>query len=146
MKFLGYRRPDGRVGIRNHVLILPTCVCSADAARIAAGNVNGAVTFHNQNGCGQIGKDFEMTMDIEAGYAANPNVYGTVLIGLGCEEHQAHLVAQAIRKRTNKPLVSFVIQDMWAARLKRWSWPLGPPKRWCWRPPPRPVWSATCPS
>ncbi len=112
MTFMGYRRPDGRVGVRNYVLIMPTCVCSADAARIASQNVRGTVTFHNQNGCGQIGKDFEMTMDIEAGYAANPNVYGTVLIGLGCEEHQVHLVEEAIRKRTNKPLVSFVIQEV----------------------------------
>lgn len=112
MKFMGYRRPDGRVGIRNYVLIMPTCVCAADAARIAAQNVNGAVTFHNQNGCGQIGKDFQMTMDIEAGYAANPNVYGTVLIGLGCEEHQTHLVEAEIKERTNKPLVSMVIQEV----------------------------------
>ena len=109
---MGYRRPDGRVGIRNKVLIMPTCVCSADVARIVSSNVNGTVTFHNQNGCGQIGKDFQMTMDIEAGYAANPNVYGTVLIGLGCEEHQVSLVTEAIRKRTNKPLVSFVIQEV----------------------------------
>ena len=111
MKFMGYTRPDGRVGIRNHVLVMATCVCATDTARIVSSNVNGTVTFHNQNGCGQIGKDFEMTLDVEAGYAANPNVYGTVLIGLGCEEHQVRLVAQAIRERTNKPLVSFVIQE-----------------------------------
>ena len=112
MKFWGYRRPDGRVGIRNHVLIMPTCLCAADAARLAAEHVQGAVTFHNQCGCGQIGKDFEMTMDMEAGTAANPNVYGTVLIGLGCEEHQAALVAKEIRKRTNKPLEILVIQEV----------------------------------
>lgn len=112
MKFNGYRRCDGRVGIRNQVLILPTCVCAADTARIVAQNVKGTVTFHNQNGCGQIGKDFQMTMDIEAGYAANPNIYGTIVIGLGCEEHQASLVCAAIRERTNKPLESIVIQDV----------------------------------
>ena len=92
MKFMGYKGPDGRVGIRNHVLVMATCVCATDTARIVSSNVNGTVTFHNQNGCGQIGRDFEMTLDVEAGYAANPNVYGT-LIGLGCEEHQVRLVA-----------------------------------------------------
>lgn len=109
--FEGYRRPDGRVGIRNHVLVLPASVCSSDTARIIASQVQGAVSFTNQNGCAQIGKDLEYTMDILAGFAANPNVYGTVIVSLGCETCQANLVGDAIAKLTNKPQRTVVIQQ-----------------------------------
>ena len=85
MTFMGYRRPDGRVGIRNKVLILPASVCASDTTRIIASQVENAVTFNNQNGCSQVPSDQQFTMDVMAGYAANPNVYGTVVISLGCE-------------------------------------------------------------
>ena len=111
MEFLGYRRPDGRVGVRNKILILPASVCASDTAGIVAGQVEGAVTFHNQNGCSQVGADQQMTVDVMAGYAANPNVYGTVVISLGCENCQMDLVVSAIRERTNKPLEQFIIQE-----------------------------------
>lgn len=111
MEFLGYRRPDGRVGVRNKILILPASVCASDTAGIVAGQVEGAVTFHNQNGCSQVGADQQMTVDVMAGYAANPNVYGTVVLSLGCENCQMDLVAAAIRERTNKPLEQFIIQE-----------------------------------
>ena len=48
MTFYGYKRPDGRVGVRNHVLILPASVCASDTTRIIAQQVTGAVTFNNQ--------------------------------------------------------------------------------------------------
>ncbi len=111
MKFYGYKRPDGRVGIRNHVLILPASVCASDTTRIVANNVEGAVTFNNQLGCSQVASDQEFTMDVMAGYAANPNVYATVVISLGCENCQMDLVVEAIKKRTNKPLAQFIIQE-----------------------------------
>ena len=111
MNFWGYRRPDGRVGVRNKILILPASVCAADTARIVASQVEGAVTFHNQNGCAQIPSDQQLTMDVMAGFAANPNIYGTVVISLGCENCQMDLVAEAIRQRTNKPLRQFIIQE-----------------------------------
>ena len=111
MEFYGYRRPDGRVGIRNKILILPASVCASDTARIVANQVEGAVTFNNQNGCSQVGSDQQLTMDVMAGYAANPNVYGTVVISLGCENCQMDLVVKAIGERTNKPLAQFIIQE-----------------------------------
>lgn len=111
MEFYGYRRPDGTVGVRNHVLILPTSICASDTARIVASQVKGTVSFHNENGCSQVAPDQQFTMDVMAGYAANPNVYGVVAISLGCENCQMDLVADAIRARTQKPLRRFVIQE-----------------------------------
>ncbi len=111
MEFWGYHRPDGKVGVRNKILILPASICATDTARIVASQVEGAVTFHNQNGCSQVPSDMKLTLDTIAGMAANPNVYGTVVISLGCEGCQMDLVAEEIEKRTNKPLERFVIQE-----------------------------------
>ena len=111
MEFLGFRRPDGRVGVRNYILILPASVCASDTTRLVAAQVEGAVTFNNQSGCSQVTGDQQMTMDVMAGYAANPNVYGTVVVSLGCENCQMDLVTDAIKERTNKPLKTFIIQE-----------------------------------
>ncbi len=111
MNFYGYKRPDGRIGVRNHVLILPASVCASDTTRMVASQVKGAVTFNNQNGCAQVEGDQQLTMDILAGFAANPNIYGTVVISLGCENCQMNLVVEAIKERTNKPMETFIIQE-----------------------------------
>lgn len=112
MNFYGYPRPDGKAGVRNHILILPASVCASDTTRIIASQVAGAVTFHNQNGCAQVASDQQLTMDVMAGFAANPNIYGTVVVSLGCENCQMDLVVEAIRERTNKPIQSVVIQEV----------------------------------
>ena len=101
MKFLGYRRSDGMVGIRNHVLILPTVGCAAETCRIAAGLVDGAVSLINQNGCGEVEGNRKLTQTVLAGLAANPNVYGTILVGLGCELNLPDEMAAIIQSKTN---------------------------------------------
>ena len=111
MKFLGYRRPDGKVGVRNKIFILPTSVCASDTTRIIASQIESAVTFNNQNGCSQVAGDQQLTMDVMAGMAANPNVYGVIAVSLGCENCQMDLVVEAIKERTNKPIESFIIQE-----------------------------------
>lgn len=111
MKFYGYKRPDGTTGIRNHVLILPTVGCATETCRIISGLVNGTVSLANQNGCGEVEGNRKLTQSVLAGLAANPNIYGTVLIGLGCELNSADEMANIIRSRTNKPLVKLVIQE-----------------------------------
>lgn len=112
MNFYGYKRPDGKVGIRNHILILPASVCASDTTRIVSSQVEGAITFNNQNGCSQVASDQQFTMDVMAGFAANPNIYGTVVISLGCENCQMDLVTKAIEERTNKPLKTVIIQEV----------------------------------
>ena len=111
MNFYGYKRPDGRVGVRNKVLILPASVCASDTTRIISQQVVGSVTFNNQLGCSQVASDQQFTMDVMAGYAANPNIYGTVVVSLGCENCQMDLVTAAIRERTNKPMEQVIIQE-----------------------------------
>ena len=106
----GYRRPDGNVGIRNHVLILPTIVCATQTAQRVTELVQGTVTFIHQHGCAQVGTDYEQTFRTYAGIGKNPNVYGVVVLGLGCETHQARSVADEIAE-TGKPVETISIQD-----------------------------------
>ncbi len=110
MTFKGFRRPDGKAGIRNKILILPCSMCASDVARIVAQRVETAVSFHNQTGCAQVPPDMEYTMNMMVGFAANPNVFGTVVIGLGCETCQASMVTEKIASLTNKPIVTLEIQ------------------------------------
>jgi altronate dehydratase large subunit len=109
-KFWGYRRSDGRVGVRNHVLILPTITCATQAAKQITELVQGTVSFIHQHGCAQVGVDYEQTFRTYVGMGANPNVYGVVVLGLGCETHQARSVAGELAK-TGKPVEVVSIQD-----------------------------------
>lgn len=109
-KFLGYRRQDGKVGVRNHVLILPTITCATQTAQRITELVHGTVTFIHQHGCAQVGVDYEQTFRTYVGLGKNPNVYGVVVLGLGCETHQARSVAAEIAK-SGKPVETISIQD-----------------------------------
>lgn len=109
-KFWGYRRPNGQVGVRNHVLILPTITCATQAAKQITELVQGTVSFIHQHGCAQVGVDYDQTFRTYVGMGANPNVYGVVVLGLGCETHQARSVAGELAK-TGKPVEVVSIQD-----------------------------------
>ena len=111
MKFQGFLRPDGRIGIRNHILILPTVACANETCRIIAENLPEAVSLVNQNGCGEVEINRKITQTVLSGLAANPNVFGTVMIGLGCELNQIDDMARIIRSKTNKPLEALLIQE-----------------------------------
>ena len=111
MKFMGYRRSDGRVGIRNHVLILPACACGSESSRIVASQVRGAVNIVFNTGCSDVAANTEMSQKVLTGFACNPNVYGVVIIGLGCETVPHKALREKIQAMTDKPVVSFGIQE-----------------------------------
>lgn len=111
VKFWGYRRPDGRVGTRNHVLVLATVGCAAETARLAAEGLYGAVSFINQNGCGESSRNLRRTRDVLLGLAAHPNVYGVVAIGLGCEINRMDDFLAELKARTSKPVEALLIQE-----------------------------------
>lgn len=111
MKFWGYRRAEGRAGLRNHVLILPTCACASESCRITASQVRGAVNIVFNTGCSDVAANTEMSQRVLTGFACNPNVYGVVIIGLGCETVPHAALRDKIRAMTSKPVVSFGIQE-----------------------------------
>ncbi len=111
MQFWGYKRKEGRAGIRNHVLILPSCVCGSESCRIVASQVRGAVNIVFNTGCSDVAANTEMSQKVLTGFALNPNVYGVVIIGLGCETVGHRQLREKIQAQTSKPVVSFGIQE-----------------------------------
>ena len=110
-QFWGYRRREGRPGIRNHVLILPTCACGSESCRIVASQVRGAVNIVFNTGCSDVADNTAMSQKVLTGFACNPNVYSVVIIGLGCETVPHNKLREKIQAMTSKPVVSFGIQD-----------------------------------
>ena len=111
MEFYGYRRKEGRPGIRNHILILPTCACGSESCRIVASQVRGAVNIVFNTGCSDVAANTEMSQKVLTGFALNPNVYGVVIIGLGCETIPHAKLREKIQAKCSKPVVSFGIQE-----------------------------------
>ncbi len=111
MNFKGYLRPDGKVGIRNYLAVIPTSVCAATVAFNIASQVPQAVALPNQHGCCQIGADHEQTVNTLIGLGKNPNVGAVLVVGLGCEGVPIDQVAREIAT-TGKAVQSIVIQDL----------------------------------
>ena len=109
--FLGFPRPHGPAGVRNRVLVIPSVVCSAHVAQQIAAQVPGATAAPHQHGCSQIGPDRDQTARTLIGVGRNPNVYGVVIVGLGCEGVPAAELADGIAS-WGKPVRTFDIQDV----------------------------------
>ncbi len=109
-QLLGYVRPDGRVGVRNYVLVVPTVICSAVVSeRIAATDPGSLVALPHLAGCGQLGPDMSLTHQTLAAYCEHPNVGAVLVVALGCEQVVAQELAAAAR-RAGKPAEIVSIQ------------------------------------
>ncbi len=96
--FLGYARPDGRVGTRNYIAVVAASNCAAHTAELIAGsfageklpsNVDGVVAFPHGEGCAHtIGPDTEQLKRTLGGVLHHPNVSAALILGLGCEVNQ----------------------------------------------------------
>jgi len=105
-EFMGYGRPGGKVGVRNHLLIIAPMDCSFEPARLIAGKVDGSVAITQHHGCGYD----QMVANHLIGAGRNPNVAGVLVFGLGCESMTAERIAEGIRD-TGKPVETLVIQE-----------------------------------
>jgi len=106
--FLGYRRENGRVGIRNHVIILPLDDLSNTAAEAVANNIKGTLALPHAYGRLQFGEDLELHFRTLIGTGSNPNVAACVVIGI--EPGWTGRVVQGIAK-TGKPVEGFAIEE-----------------------------------
>ncbi|MBU8920210.1 UxaA family hydrolase [Bacillus sp. FJAT-29953] len=109
-QFKGYKRKDGRAGIRNHIGVICSVVCSSVVVKEIAESVPGTIAFTHGNGCAQLGDDFKLTKNMVAGISANPNLYSTLLVGLGCETNQISGLLESIPKV--KPIEGIGIQQL----------------------------------
>jgi (2R)-sulfolactate sulfo-lyase subunit beta len=103
----GYRRPDGRVGVRNHVVILPVDDLSNAVCENVARVVPGTLALPHHYGRLQYGEDLDLTFRTLIGSGASPNVAAAVVVGI--EPNWAHHVAEGIA-RSGKPVESYSIE------------------------------------
>jgi altronate dehydratase large subunit len=109
--FRGYRRSDGSVGVRNHVLVVPTVICaSVVAERIAASIAPVGTALPHLAGCGQLGPDQQITHDTLAAYCRHPNVGAVLVVALGCEQVIAQHLADSA-KQAGRPVSIIGIQS-----------------------------------
>src|SRR4029078_8047581 len=138
--FLGYRRENGRVGVRNHVIILPLDDLSNAACEAVANNVKGALAIPHPYGRLQFCADLDPAFRTLIGAGSNPNVAAVVVIGI--EEGWTKRVVDAIAE-TGKPVSGFGIEGhgdpapimraskiareyvQWASELERVECPIG---------------------
>lgn len=112
MQFKGYRRPDGKAGIRNHVLVIPSVVCANRVARGISQSVFGSVWVEHQHGCTQLGADAELTAKVLAAHGTHPNVFSVIVVGLGCETVRAQDIATSIKRQCPyKQVETIIIQE-----------------------------------
>jgi altronate hydrolase len=127
--FMGFRRPDGRVGTRNLILIIPTSMCASHEAqqismmaeftlykRERFPNVDGVVAIPHNKGCGcQDGSNLDVMLRTLSNYADHPNVGGVILMDLGCEKTNLAFVEKYLLRRDknfNKPVAKIGIQEI----------------------------------
>ncbi len=106
--FWGYRRENGRVGIRNHVIILPLDDISNAACEAVANNIKGTLALPHSYGRLQFGEDLELHFRTLIGTGSNPNVAAVVVIGI--EPEWTSKVVEGIRA-TGKPVTGFSIEQ-----------------------------------
>ncbi len=107
-KFMGYRRENGRVGVRNHVVILPLDDLSCAACEAVANNVKGTLALPHPYGRLQFGEDLELYFRTLIGAGSNPNVAAVVVIGI--EPVWTNRIVEGIA-RTGKPVAGFAIEQ-----------------------------------
>lgn len=106
-KFMGYRRENGRVGVRNHVIILPLDDLSNASSEAVANNIKGTMALPHPYGRLQFGEDLELFFRTLIGTGANPNVAAVVVIGI--EPEWTNRIVEGVAK-TGKPVEGFSIE------------------------------------
>lgn len=110
MDFQGYLRPNGQVGVRNYIAVIPSVFCANTVARNIASQVKSAIAFCHPLGCSQVGADLELTARTLISIGRNPNFGAVLVVGLGCERFTAQELYDGIVD-TGKPIKKIVIQE-----------------------------------
>lgn len=111
MKFQGYERADGSVGVRNRMLVMATADCAEPVARMIADGVEGVVAITQHHGC----IAGEMVANTLIGVGKNPNVAAVLLVGMGCEGMSVDSLGEII-KESGKPTEWISIQKLGGTR------------------------------
>lgn len=117
--FDGYNRPNGKVGVRNEIWIIPTVGCMNNVAtsiekraqQFVQGTVEDIIAFPHPYGCSQMGDDQENTRKILADLINHPNAGGVLVLGLGCENSHIEILKEYIGEYDEKRVKFLVAQE-----------------------------------
>lgn len=117
--FMGYRRPDGKVGIRNEVWIIPTVGCvnaickemENAAQKFVHGEIEAIVSYSHPYGCSQLGDDQLNTQKFLSGLINHPNAAAVLVVGLGCENNNIPELKKVLGKVDDKRVRFIVCQE-----------------------------------
>lgn len=117
--FQGFRRPDGKVGVRNELWIIPTVGCVNNVAtaierraqNLVSGSIEAVAAFPHPYGCSQMGDDQENTRRILADFIHHPNAGGVLVLGLGCENSNIDVLKEYIGEYDPKRVKFLVCQE-----------------------------------
>lgn len=117
--FMGFNRPDGKVGVRNEIWIIPTVGCVNNVATAIArqagafvkGSVEDVIAFPHPYGCSQMGDDQEHTRTILADLISHPNAGGVLVLGLGCENSNIDVLKSYIGEYDENRVKFLVAQE-----------------------------------
>jgi len=109
-KFMGYKRSDGKVGVRNYIGIIPSVFCANRVAELIAKEVDGAIFLKHPVGCSQVGEDLEITCRTLIAMGNHPNIAAVLVVGLGCERFTPDEFVEGVKK-SGKHVEKVVIQD-----------------------------------
>ena len=118
--FRGYKRKNGRAGIRNEIYIIPTVGCvnsvckklESLAQSFIAGSIDGIYAFTHQFGCSQLGADNENVKKLLCGIALNPNASFVLFVGLGCENNGLDGIKEYLKPFKRDNIAFFNCQDV----------------------------------
>jgi len=111
MEFMGYVRPDGRVGARNYVAVIPSVVCATEVVEAIISQTEYTKGLYHHQGCCQLPPDLDRVTDSLIGLGSNPNVGAVLVVSLGCEGTDTDKVVREIAK-TGKPVEIIGIQEL----------------------------------
>lgn len=119
LTFRGYRRADGKVGIRNEVWIIPTVGCvnsivreiEAGAQRFKTQNIDGIYAYNHPYGCSQLGDDMDKTLQYLSGLIQHPNAAAVCVVGLGCENGNIDELKKALGEYDENRVKFLVAQE-----------------------------------
>jgi len=111
VKFSGYVRPDGSVGSRNYVAIIPSVVCANEVVEAIVAQTDNTRGFFHHQGCCQLPPDLEMVTDALIGLGLNPNSAAVLVVSLGCEGVDCERLLREIAA-SGKPVASIAIQEL----------------------------------
>jgi altronate dehydratase large subunit len=111
MKFQGYRRKNGSVGVRNRVAVIATTGCINELPQLISRGIPETVPLGHNLSCSHLGHDLEQSTRTLANLAGNPNIFGTVIVGMGCEQMSPEKIYQDIMK-FEKPVELLTLKDV----------------------------------